>query len=86
MTYRYPSPKYGMLWNRRRWIIFKNMGYICQNCGRYAKGELDLHHITPISCGGNNFWNNLIPLCRKCHSFVHSKGYSGPLLKLRRKR
>jgi len=72
--------------NRKRYYIFKQYGYICQLCGRYSKGNLHLHHITPVSCGGSDEENNLIPLCNSCHRFVHMGGYEGPLLRLRRKR
>ena len=64
--------------------MFKAVGYICQRCGKYSKGNLDYHHIQPIGCGGNHHPHNLAPVCRECHKFIHSGKYKGPLLKLRR--
>jgi len=81
----HPGPKYPHNWNKKRYAIFAKYNYICQLCGNYSKGNLQLHHIQPINCGGSEHPNNEIPLCTECHKYVHSKGYSGPLLKLRRK-
>jgi len=79
-----PNSNYPFNWNRRRYAIFKKYGYICQLCGRYSKGDLALHHITPKGCGGLDTDDNMIPVCNECHTYIHSGNYSGPLLKLRR--
>jgi len=71
MVYTGPSPEYGSTWNRRRFAIFKSMGYRCQMCGNYAKGDLHLHHIVPITKSHSNSPYNLIPLCSRCHYLVH---------------
>lgn len=71
MAYKYPSPEYGNLWNKRRWAIFKACGYICQMCGRYGKGNLVLHHIVPISISHDNSSQNLQVLCKRCHYLIH---------------
>ena len=73
MVYRYPSPEYGPNWNKRRWAIFAAVGYRCQKCGRYAKGNLCLHHIVPIKISHNNSPSNLQVLCKNCHDKVHEK-------------
>ena len=39
-----------------------------RECFRYT-----IHHIVPISCGGQTVLDNLIPLPRKFHDFIHSK-------------
>ena len=70
--YNGPSEEYGKSnWNKRRFAIFKAMGYKCSLCGRYAKGDLHLHHIVPIKISHNNNSNNLQPLCSACHYMVH---------------
>ena len=74
----------GKISNRRRFAIFKSYGYICQKCFKYSKGNIVLHHIRPVKCGGSDEDYNLIPLCTSCHKIVHTLGYKGPLLKLRR--
>ena len=81
--YNGPSSEYGPNWNRRRWAVFKSLGYICQLCGKYSKGNLHLHHIKPLGCGGTNHPKNTTAVCKKCHSFIHSGNYHGPLLDLR---
>ena len=39
----------------------------CAKCGEHAT---DVHHIQPLSAGGTNEWDNLMPLCHRCHSRV----------------
>jgi len=73
LTYKYPSPAYGENWNRRRFAIFKSVGYICQNCGNYAKGELELHHLKPYKISKDNSAQNLAPVCRGCHKRIHKE-------------
>ena len=72
MVYVRPDTRYPKNWNKLRWAIFKEYGYICQRCGRYSKGNLELHHIKPIGFGGSNSKDNLIPLCRECHAEMPS--------------
>ena len=45
--------------------VLQRDNYTCQECG--AKGELEVHHITPISKKGTNNPRNLITLCPQCH-------------------
>lgn len=42
---------------------------ICGCCGNEEK--LELHHIIPISLGGNDDYYNLIYLCFNCHKKMH---------------
>ena len=44
---------------------------ICGCCG--CEKELQLHHIIPISKGGNDEYYNLLYLCRKCHRLIHKE-------------
>ena len=45
-------------------------GTVCGNCGAPAK---ELHHIVPLSLGGQDIPSNRIPLCEKCHKLIHMK-------------
>lgn len=66
--------------------IFRRDDYTCQNCGTSHKlinvngiplpttdGELDLHHLKPVSQGGDDNPLNLITWCRDCHKKWHSE-------------
>jgi len=68
-----PGPEYPNCWNRQRFAIFKSVGYRCTLCGRYAKGNLCLHHIVPIKISHNNNPNNLQVLCNQCHYMIHQE-------------
>lgn len=35
----------------------------------------DVHHVTTRKAGGDDVPNNLMPLCRGCHTKVHQIGY-----------
>lgn len=85
MSYK-PGPLYPNNWNNIRFARFKKASYICKRCGNYAKGDLHLHHIIPVSLGGSHSEYNTVVLCSKCHEFVHSRNYKGPLLNLRHKK
>ena len=41
----------------------------CRLCGR--EEEVQVHHITPRTLGGDNHEYNLLTLCKFCHSFIH---------------
>ena len=64
--------------------IFRRDDYTCQKCGTPHRvinengiplpttdGELDLHHIKPVSQGGQDNPENLITWCRDCHKEWH---------------
>lgn len=46
---------------------------ICQYCGANAE---HIHHLIPISHGGDNRQSNLIPLCMRCHGKIHKIQFS----------
>lgn len=69
------------LWVRERWSIDEECQWsVCAYCGldiqRKPRGK-EIHwlwtwdHIVPLSRGGRDVWENLVPACRSCNS---SKG------------
>ena len=44
----------------------KRDGYSCQYCGN--KDDVHVHHIVPYRISKDNSLNNLISLCRSCHT------------------
>ena len=49
--------------------VIAKYGRKCINCG--TTDNIDVHHKIPLSEGGTNCWDNLIPLCRNCHEELH---------------
>lgn len=45
-------------------------GAVCQRCGN--NGTLAVHHIIPVSAGGNRSRKNLVVLCPGCHTAVEN--------------
>jgi 5-methylcytosine-specific restriction endonuclease McrA len=43
----------------------------CADCGREAT---EAHHIVPRAQGGSDRWENLMPLCKACHSARTRRG------------
>ena len=58
-----------------------NLHPLCEYCG--SKGE-HIHHITPISRGGDNRESNLITLCLNCHSKIHNRNFTEDWKQLQR--
>ncbi len=64
--------KYGNNWRRIRNIYVKHHP-VCERClkeGRVTPVE-EVHHIVPLSSGGNNKFTNLMSLCQSCHTKTH---------------
>lgn len=57
---------YDMDW--RRLSADMREGAVCQRCG--GNGHLAVHHIIPVSVGGDRSKNNLVVLCPGCHIAV----------------
>ena len=60
--------------NSTNWLIikeevFEKYGRKCVNCG--TTENIDVHHKIPLSEGGTNSLENLVPLCRNCHEELH---------------
>jgi len=58
-------------WNVIRRQILQRDGYRCQICGEQK--DLSVHHIIPLSMGGDSTTGNLRVLCHTCHQQVHGK-------------
>ena len=50
--------------------VFIRDGFKCRHCG--FRQTLDPHHIIFKSHGGKDTTENLITLCRSCHSGIHA--------------
>lgn len=58
-------------WHQKRREIRDRDGYECQECSE-TDDELHVHHITPVSFGGDKFDpSNLVLLCESCHYGSH---------------
>lgn len=79
-TWKGGKKHYQGSWLRQRNLARERDNYTCQLCGvtesEWHK-ELDVHHIVNYRYFKNkneaNCLDNLVCLCNKCHSFVHSK-------------
>jgi len=63
----HPYPKKPRIKNKK---LLKDKKRICQFCGR--RDYTDKHHIKTKGSGGDDIKENLVELCRKCHSLVHA--------------
>lgn len=55
--------------NKIRNKFLKSITNQCKRC--CSVKNIEVHHITPISEGGNNEFNNLMVLCKTCHKEWH---------------
>ncbi|MBU1196730.1 MAG: HNH endonuclease [Proteobacteria bacterium] len=44
----------------------------CSICHKFCGTKIELHHIKPVSEGGEDSYENCIPLCFDCHSDVRA--------------
>ncbi|MGY5873860.1 MAG: HNH endonuclease signature motif containing protein [Candidatus Thorarchaeota archaeon] len=58
-----------------RWDVFVRDGFQCQMCNKASEGDLNAHHIVPLSQNVELACclDNGISLCVECHRQVHSK-------------
>lgn len=59
-------------WEYRRDLVIQRDGGKCTKCGwpegyKRKRRQFHIHHIIPLSKGGNNSLNNLTTLCSICH-------------------
>lgn len=65
------AKRYGKDWKRVR-AAYARAHPLCEEClkaGRYVPVE-EVHHIKPLAEGGTNDFENLMSLCRSCHSKI----------------
>lgn len=55
--------------NYYRELFVLERGGVCQKCG--GDDELNLHHVLPITQGGQHTPQNVLVLCRPCHLAEH---------------
>jgi 5-methylcytosine-specific restriction endonuclease McrA len=49
--------------------LFRRESNVCMYCGvRHMARELTRDHITPISQGGKDVWQNVVAACRRCNN------------------
>ncbi|MDH4109806.1 MAG: HNH endonuclease [Gammaproteobacteria bacterium] len=49
--------------------LFKRDANLCLYCAtRFPTGELTRDHVTPLSQGGRDAWNNVATACRRCNN------------------
>ena len=66
-------------------ILYRD-NFTCQECGEFHAfrseygvylpiddGQLNVHHVVPVSEGGGDEPENLVTLCVKCHKAVHGR-------------
>lgn len=55
--------------------LFRRDASLCLYCGqRFPDGELSRDHVTPLSRGGMDTWNNVVTACKRCNN--HKAGRS----------
>lgn len=55
--------------------LFKRDARLCLYCGqRFADRDLSRDHVTPLSHGGEDAWNNVVAACKRCNN--HKAGRS----------
>lgn len=63
-------------WNIIRRSALSRDGHQCQKCG--STTSLSVHHIIPLSEGGDSTAANLRVLCHSCHQEEHGRKESAP--------
>jgi len=57
-------------------IVLTRDNGCCQLCFETnVTRKMQVHHIVPLSDGGDDTISNLILLCSRCHTDVHKEGY-----------
>ena len=63
--------RYGYKWRKIR-AAFLAANPLCEMCKRQGKytAANEVHHVKPLADGGTNDFENLMPLCKSCHSKI----------------
>jgi 5-methylcytosine-specific restriction endonuclease McrA len=49
--------------------LFKRDAHLCMYCGeRFGRRDLSRDHVTPISHGGEDNWQNVVTACKRCNN------------------
>lgn len=49
--------------------LFRRDNHFCMYCGqRFVHGDLSRDHVTPLSLGGADIWNNVVTACKRCNN------------------
>ena len=49
--------------------LFRRDAQLCMYCGaRHRTSELSRDHVTPVSRGGADVWNNVVSACKRCNN------------------
>ncbi len=49
--------------------LFKRDAHLCLYCGeRFSRRDLSRDHVTPISQGGEDTWQNVVTACKRCNN------------------
>jgi hypothetical protein len=49
--------------------LFRRDAHLCLYCGeRFPTSQLSRDHVTPLSRGGHDTWNNVVTACRRCNN------------------
>ncbi|MBK1734430.1 HNH endonuclease [Halorhodospira abdelmalekii] len=49
--------------------LFRRDANVCLYCGkRFRNAELSRDHVTPVSRGGFDTWNNVVTACKRCNN------------------
>lgn len=69
------NERYGTTWRKVRDLYIK-AHHFCEECfckHGILKPAEHVHHIKPLEKGGTNEADNLMSLCKSCHSKLHAK-------------
>ena len=71
LKFKFPERFATKEWRKMRTFIINRDKFTCQKCKKVMKKKcLQVHHIIPYRICGNNEADNLISLCKSCHSKV----------------
>ena len=57
-----PERMRGRAWMRRRAVVFRRAGHLCERCGDRVAEEV--HHLNGVE---DNAWESLMAVCGPCH-------------------
>ena len=69
--------RYGSRWKKIR-DAYLAAHPLCERCKNYDRltPATEVHHIIPLTGGGSHNYNNLLALCKSCHSQITASGWN----------